>query len=272
MTKVDVTRTHWPFLRDRRIDAYDDLLKRMVDEEDRRRQGMAEAAAPFGLYRSEGVGQRGVDGRRPMRSISAPGVGAIGLTHMPIAASQVWPLVHTSMPQALRQAPLAESHISPVPQETLAHLSSAEQPAIAPRSIAMQGSNIRFIVGRSLLLVRAAPDTDDGPAIGEQLLVDLHDDGQRVEVAEKSVAVPAAPPGERCSCCTIAIRSVALMPLVLAPDISAQPLPSRVIGVVAWRFLTRVRTASGTEIPGGTDKAQSMKIDRHSASEIPSIR
>ena len=29
--KVDVTRTHWPFLRDRRIDAYGDLTKRLRD-------------------------------------------------------------------------------------------------------------------------------------------------------------------------------------------------------------------------------------------------
>lgn len=29
--KVDVTRTHWPFLRDRRIDAYDGLTKRLID-------------------------------------------------------------------------------------------------------------------------------------------------------------------------------------------------------------------------------------------------
>src|ERR1035437_2086491 len=29
--QVDVTRTHWPFLRDRRIDAYDDMTKRFVD-------------------------------------------------------------------------------------------------------------------------------------------------------------------------------------------------------------------------------------------------
>jgi N-carbamoylputrescine amidase len=29
--KVDVTRTHWPFLRDRRIDAYGDLARRMID-------------------------------------------------------------------------------------------------------------------------------------------------------------------------------------------------------------------------------------------------
>lgn len=28
---VDVTRTHWPFLRDRRIDAYDGLTKRLID-------------------------------------------------------------------------------------------------------------------------------------------------------------------------------------------------------------------------------------------------
>lgn len=30
-TKVDVFRTHWPFLRDRRIDAYNDLTKRFID-------------------------------------------------------------------------------------------------------------------------------------------------------------------------------------------------------------------------------------------------
>ena len=29
--KIDDTRTHWPFLRDRRIDAYDGLTKRMLD-------------------------------------------------------------------------------------------------------------------------------------------------------------------------------------------------------------------------------------------------
>ena len=29
--KVDVTRTHWPFLRDRRIDAYGDITKRFID-------------------------------------------------------------------------------------------------------------------------------------------------------------------------------------------------------------------------------------------------
>jgi N-carbamoylputrescine amidase len=31
MNKVDVTRTHWPFLRDRRIDAYGNLTKRFID-------------------------------------------------------------------------------------------------------------------------------------------------------------------------------------------------------------------------------------------------
>jgi N-carbamoylputrescine amidase len=31
LAKVDVTRTHWPFLRDRRIDAYGDLTKRYRD-------------------------------------------------------------------------------------------------------------------------------------------------------------------------------------------------------------------------------------------------
>jgi N-carbamoylputrescine amidase len=29
---VDVVRTHWPFLRDRRIDAYGDLTRRYIDE------------------------------------------------------------------------------------------------------------------------------------------------------------------------------------------------------------------------------------------------
>jgi N-carbamoylputrescine amidase len=29
--KIDVVRTHWPFLRDRRIDAYGDLVKRYLD-------------------------------------------------------------------------------------------------------------------------------------------------------------------------------------------------------------------------------------------------
>ncbi len=32
LDKVDVTRTHWPFLRDRRIDAYGDLTKRFIDQ------------------------------------------------------------------------------------------------------------------------------------------------------------------------------------------------------------------------------------------------
>jgi len=31
LAKLDVTRTHWPFLRDRRIDAYADLTRRYVD-------------------------------------------------------------------------------------------------------------------------------------------------------------------------------------------------------------------------------------------------
>ncbi len=31
LANVDTTRTHWPFLRDRRIDAYGDLTKRLVD-------------------------------------------------------------------------------------------------------------------------------------------------------------------------------------------------------------------------------------------------
>ncbi len=31
LSAVDVTRTHWPFLRDRRIDAYGDLTKRLID-------------------------------------------------------------------------------------------------------------------------------------------------------------------------------------------------------------------------------------------------
>ncbi|MSU52675.1 MAG: carbon-nitrogen hydrolase [Opitutaceae bacterium] len=31
LAHVDVTRTHWPFLRDRRIDAYGDLTKRFID-------------------------------------------------------------------------------------------------------------------------------------------------------------------------------------------------------------------------------------------------
>ena len=31
LAQVDTTRTHWPFLRDRRIDAYGNLTKRFVD-------------------------------------------------------------------------------------------------------------------------------------------------------------------------------------------------------------------------------------------------
>ena len=31
LARVDDTRTHWPFLRDRRIDAYGNLTKRFVD-------------------------------------------------------------------------------------------------------------------------------------------------------------------------------------------------------------------------------------------------
>jgi N-carbamoylputrescine amidase len=31
LQKVDVTRTHWPFFRDRRIDAYGDLTRRLID-------------------------------------------------------------------------------------------------------------------------------------------------------------------------------------------------------------------------------------------------
>lgn len=31
LSKVDVTRTHWPFFRDRRIDAYGDITKRLID-------------------------------------------------------------------------------------------------------------------------------------------------------------------------------------------------------------------------------------------------
>ncbi|MGH7155438.1 MAG: carbon-nitrogen hydrolase, partial [Acetobacteraceae bacterium] len=31
LAKVDSTRTHWPFLRDRRIDAYEDLTRRLID-------------------------------------------------------------------------------------------------------------------------------------------------------------------------------------------------------------------------------------------------
>jgi len=31
LDKLDITRTHWPFLRDRRVDAYGDLSRRLVD-------------------------------------------------------------------------------------------------------------------------------------------------------------------------------------------------------------------------------------------------
>ena len=31
LDELDLVRTHWPFLRDRRIDAYDGLLKRWID-------------------------------------------------------------------------------------------------------------------------------------------------------------------------------------------------------------------------------------------------
>jgi N-carbamoylputrescine amidase len=31
LAEVDQTRTHWPFLRDRRIDAYDGITKRLID-------------------------------------------------------------------------------------------------------------------------------------------------------------------------------------------------------------------------------------------------
>jgi N-carbamoylputrescine amidase len=31
LANVDSTRTHWPFLRDRRVDAYGDLTKRLID-------------------------------------------------------------------------------------------------------------------------------------------------------------------------------------------------------------------------------------------------
>jgi len=33
LEKVNVTRTHWPFLRDRRIDAYSDLTRRYIDDD-----------------------------------------------------------------------------------------------------------------------------------------------------------------------------------------------------------------------------------------------
>ena len=31
LSKIDATRTHWPFLRDRRIDAYGNITKRLID-------------------------------------------------------------------------------------------------------------------------------------------------------------------------------------------------------------------------------------------------
>jgi N-carbamoylputrescine amidase len=31
LARIDVVRTHWPFLRDRRIDAYGDITRRYVD-------------------------------------------------------------------------------------------------------------------------------------------------------------------------------------------------------------------------------------------------
>jgi N-carbamoylputrescine amidase len=31
LDEIDVVRTHWPFLRDRRIDAYQGLLQRWID-------------------------------------------------------------------------------------------------------------------------------------------------------------------------------------------------------------------------------------------------
>jgi N-carbamoylputrescine amidase len=31
MENVDTQRTHWPFFRDRRIDAYEDMSKRFID-------------------------------------------------------------------------------------------------------------------------------------------------------------------------------------------------------------------------------------------------
>jgi N-carbamoylputrescine amidase len=31
LSSIDVQRTHWPFLRDRRVDAYGELTKRFID-------------------------------------------------------------------------------------------------------------------------------------------------------------------------------------------------------------------------------------------------
>jgi N-carbamoylputrescine amidase len=33
LAAIDTARTHWPFLRDRRVDAYSDLTKRFIDDE-----------------------------------------------------------------------------------------------------------------------------------------------------------------------------------------------------------------------------------------------
>jgi N-carbamoylputrescine amidase len=33
LSRIDVQRTHWPFLRDRRIDAYGEITRRYIDEE-----------------------------------------------------------------------------------------------------------------------------------------------------------------------------------------------------------------------------------------------
>jgi N-carbamoylputrescine amidase len=46
--EVDLTRTHWPFLRDRRIDAYGDLTKRFIDEP---KPGQAKQASKPGKVR-----------------------------------------------------------------------------------------------------------------------------------------------------------------------------------------------------------------------------
>ena len=35
LQKIDVARTHWPFLRDRRIDAYEPITRRWIDAEAR---------------------------------------------------------------------------------------------------------------------------------------------------------------------------------------------------------------------------------------------
>jgi N-carbamoylputrescine amidase len=32
LSRLDVVRTHWPFLRDRRIDAYGELTRRYIDQ------------------------------------------------------------------------------------------------------------------------------------------------------------------------------------------------------------------------------------------------